>query len=78
MTIQLKSLAHGKSKAALQAALNSTPQGVIFEDPSIFNPRVFRGNTIKPGEHFIVVMDPATRRRFAHVTRKDDGTFKVS
>ena len=78
MTIQLRTPAAGKSKAILQTELNQAPINILFEDPSIFAPRMFRGSQIKPGESFPVVMDPATRQRFASVTRKSDGTFKVS
>lgn len=79
MTIQVAIPAYGKSKATLQAILDSNPKDCKFYDPSLFQGRGhFDGRAIDPGEHFAVVMDPATRRRFATVTRKANGTFKVS
>lgn len=76
MTIQVYS-DHAKSKATLTAALNSNPQAVRFYDPSLFNSRIFRASEMKPGERFPVVMDPQTRRRFAEVERRADGSFRV-
>lgn len=80
MTVQLAShLAHGKSKKVLQEALSRTPGQVRFYDPSIFSGSrgVFTGAAITAGDRFAVVMDPDTRRRFATVVCKADGTFKV-
>lgn len=78
MTIQLGTYAsHGRSKAVLQDALNSTPASVRFEDPSISQSRgTFYGNDIRVGERFPIVMDPPTRRRFAIVVRTERG-FRV-
>ena len=80
VTIQLASTRFGESKVKLQATLNSHPDWVRFDDPSPFNDS--RGNfsavNVKLGEKFAVVMDPATRRRFATVRRLEDGSFKVS
>jgi len=80
MTIQVASTRFASSKATLQAALNSTPDHVRFDDPSIFEGSRghFDASSIKPGEKFPVVMDPQTRRRFATVERKLNGQFKVS
>lgn len=77
MTIQLASTQFGTSKATLQAALNSE-QTVRFHDPSIFpgSRGDFNSSRIEVGEQFAVVMDPATRRRFATVKRTDKG-FRV-
>lgn len=80
MTVSLKSHAlHGKSKAVLAEALKSDATKVIFYDPSIFpgSRGVFEGESMKRGDSFALCMDPATRRRFAKVTRKLDGSFKV-
>ena len=76
MTIQVHNFA--KSKATLQAALTETPDKVRFSDPSPFGVRCFTGAEIKLSESFAVVMDPATRMRFSMVTRRKDGTFKVT
>lgn len=78
MTIQLVTARHGTSRAVLQAALTSGARSVVFEDPSIFNPRTFYGTEIEPGTAFACVLDPATRRRFCTVKRLADGTFKVT
>lgn len=80
MTIQLKSPGVAKSKATLQAALNSNAKAVRFEDPSIFpgSRGIFTGDQIPSGDHFPLVMDPQTRRRFGVVTRRIDGTFKIT
>jgi hypothetical protein len=77
MTIQLASIRHGQSKAALQSALNTMPDRVEFHDPSIMAPRWFVGADMAVGERFPIVMDPATRRRFATVARTDKG-FRVT
>lgn len=69
MTVQVRSVKFAKSKRILQDALNEFPSLIWFEDPSIFNPRVFTGNDMKPGEQMAVVMDPPKRNRFALVTR---------
>ena len=76
MTIQVHNFA--KSKATLQAALTETPDKVTFSDPSPFGVHYFTGATIRVGESFPVVMDPATRMRFAGVARRKDGMFKVT
>ena len=78
MTIQVLSQQYAKSKATLQAALNTTPEKVIFLEPSIFNEHDFNGAMIESGRKFPVVMDHPKRMRFALVSRKADGTFKVS
>lgn len=80
MTIQLCSLEAGKSKKALEAALHKDPQHVPFYDPSIFQGSrgTFIGADIKPGESFPAVMDHPKRMRFATVTRKADGRFKIT
>lgn len=80
MTILLTSaVAHGKSKAVLEDALRRTPALVVFEDPSIFSGsrKNFTGADITAGDHFALVMDPLTRRRFAQVICKVDGSFRV-
>lgn len=76
MTIILTS-PHGKSKAVLQQALNSTPDQVTFDDPSIVAPRAFLGSHIRLGEKFAVVMDHPKRMRFAQVARTAKG-YKVT
>lgn len=75
MTVQVQNF--NKNKGVLQDALNSTPEQVMFYDPSIFNERTFSGKEVQTGEHFPVVMDHPKRMRFATVTRKQDGSFKV-
>lgn len=77
MTIQLTSQHLGKSKAALQEALNRQPTNVEFHDPSIMNPRSFFGSSIRIGEKFACVLDHPKRQRFAQITRTESG-FKVS
>lgn len=80
MTIQLSSTTqHGKSKARLAEGLNETPELVRFVDPSIFpgSRGHFRGTDCRPGESFTVVLDPETRRRFATVICRADGSFQV-
>ena len=78
MTIQIVNPTHGRSKAALQAALNAGPEGVKLDDPWPWGQRTFTAATMRPGQSFPVVMDPATRRRFATITRRKDGSFKVT
>lgn len=75
MTVQVKNF--NKSKEVLQNQLNTDPSQVSFYDPSIFNSRSFTGEDVKKGEHFAVVMDHPRRMRFALVTRRQNGTFKV-
>ena len=80
MTIQVCNSKHGASKAALLAALQSTPALVEFHDPGIFTgPKgpYFTGEAIAPGERFPVVMDHPRSMRFAQVVRKADGSFRV-
>lgn len=79
MTVQIAPpYKYGKSKQVLKDALNGDDCGlVIFYDPSIMNSRYFKGTEIRPGENFAAVLDPQTRRRFAIVGRKADGTFTV-
>ena len=79
MTVQLTSAAFGKSKAALLDGLRRTPALVKFSDPSIFSGSrgQFTGADITAGDSFPVVMDPSTRRRFAKIVCKADGTFRV-
>lgn len=81
MTIQLHTIRHGKSKAALQAELNAMPDRVAFWDPAIINPRFggrpFAADMIQPGESFACVLDPDTRRRFATVARTPSG-FRIT
>lgn len=79
MTIQLTSAAFSKSKAALLDGLRRTPALVKFNDPSIFpgSRGQFTGADVTAGDSFAIVMDPATRRRFAEVVCKADGTFRV-
>ena len=79
MTIQVDSREHQASKDVLRKALNSTPMAVRFYNPSPFNDgqAFLTGDKIAPGSSFPVVMDPLTRRRFAKVTRRADGTFRV-
>lgn len=80
MTIQLYTVRHGKSKAALQAELNAMPERVQFYNPSIMvfpQDAVFTGADMKPGERFACVLDPDTRRRFATVARTVSG-FRVT
>ncbi len=80
MTIQLKSPGVAKSKATLQAALNSNAKAVWFEDPSIFagSRGIFTGDQIPAGDNFAIVMDPQTRMRFSTLLRRIDGTFKIT
>lgn len=79
MTVQIAApFKHGKSKATLQDALNSDLEIVNFREPSPFGDRIFGKDSIKPGESFPVVLDPATRRRFAKVPRTATNIFKVS
>jgi hypothetical protein len=77
VTIQAQTF--NTSKKVLEQALNEAPQHCRFYDPSIFpgSRGQFRGDSIEKGEHFAVVMDHPKRMRFATVTRKPDGTFKV-
>lgn len=80
MTWQLVSPLYGKSKAVLEAALNEAPERVRFTDPAVFGPKgggAFQGNEILPGESGTVVLDPATRRRFARIERTTKGVFRV-
>lgn len=76
MTIQLHTVRHGKSKAALQAALEAMPDRVEFYNPSIMvlpPENHFTGADIKVGERFPCVLDPETRRRFATIERTPQG-----
>lgn len=75
MTIQVQTC--NASKAKLLKALTEQPSAVSFYDPSIVNTRWFNGTDIKPGESFPVVMDHPKRSRFATVTRKESGAFRV-
>lgn len=78
MTIQARTA--NQSKTVLQACLNDKPESVKFHDPGIFVSSKgdwFTGANIPPGDSFLVVMDHPRRSRFAEVTRKTDGTFKV-
>lgn len=79
MTIQVSSTRVARSKATLEAALAADPREVWFYDPSIFQGSrgTFSADEVKPGDRFPVVMDPATRQRFAEIVRKPDGSFKV-
>lgn len=77
MTTQLRTVRHGTSKAVLQENLNTAPAAVIFETPKPWGSDVFTGADIPVPSSFACVLDPATRRRFATVKRKADGTFKV-
>lgn len=79
MTVQIAApYKYGASKKALSDALNGDNTGLVnFYDPSIVNPRYFTGREIRIGERFPIVMDPETRRRFAEIVRKPDGTFRV-
>lgn len=80
MTIQVAIPAYGKSRAALQAILNSNPHDCAFYDPSPFPSSLghFRADTVLPLSQFAVVMDPPTRHRFALVKRLANGSFKVA
>ncbi len=80
MTIQVVNPVFGKSKAALQDALNTTPTAVVFADPSIFagSRGHFTGSDMSVGESFPVVMDPAKRSRFASVKRVTHSAYRVS
>lgn len=77
MTIQLTTLSVARSKRTLLDALKTVPEAVRFYDPSFIRPRSFSGADMVPGERIDVVMDPTTRRRFAIVVRRLDGTFQV-
>ncbi len=77
MTIQVCNPAHGASKAALAKALNEAPSQVQFREPTPFEDKLFYANSVRAGTRFAVVMDPATRRRFATVVRKADGSWGV-
>jgi hypothetical protein len=80
MTIQLTSARYSKSKAVLAAALNDPGTTVYFLDPSMFNESKgeFTGREIAPGASFPIVMDHPRRTRFATLTRRADGTFRVT
>lgn len=80
MTIQVSSTQYSTSKKALQDRLNTEPGTVTFYNPSLFTtlPSNFYGRNIPERSHFPVVMDHPKRNRFATITRKPDGTFKVS
>lgn len=77
MTTQVVSPKHGKSKVALEAALNEDAPSVAFCEPEPLANRYFSGDMVKIHTKFVVVMDPETRKRFALVQRNGDGTFKV-
>jgi hypothetical protein len=72
MTIRLQSPQFGKSKKALEEALNSG-QTVWFDDPSPFGDRAFRASERLVGTKFACVMDPQTRMRFATIERRSGG-----
>jgi len=80
MTIQVLRTIFGKSKKVLQDGLNTRPGKVWFYDPSVLpdSRDTFPCDEMKLGESFPVVMDHPKRTRFAMVTRRADGTFKVS
>lgn len=69
--------AYSGSKAVLEAQLNKDPHLVLFDDPSPFGTREFRGSEIPKNSNLVVVMDPLQRRRFAKVCRGRDDKFKV-
>lgn len=79
MTVQVAIPAYGKSKATLQAILNTNPTDCKLYDPSIFpgSRGHFNASAIQVGESFPVVMDPERRTRFALIKRTAKG-FKVS
>jgi hypothetical protein len=66
----------GKSKAALQKALDNTQGQVVFMDPTPFGNKYYDRNTFPEGKH-AVVMDPMTRRRFCTVSKLSFNKFKV-
>lgn len=77
MTIQLASPEVGKSKATLKAALESNPAAVRFYDPSIMGERHLTGATWAEPAKTPVVLDHPKRMRFAQITKRADGTWKV-
>jgi hypothetical protein len=83
MTARCLSAGAAKSKARLEAALNEDPSAVLFDDPGPWGicPSwglcPFNGADIPTPDSFPVVLDPETRRRFAVVERRRDGTFRV-
>lgn len=77
MTVQVVKAEHGKSKAALLAAVEAGAEKVWFRRPTPWGDEEFSAAGIKPHERFPVVMDPATRRRFAEIERRPDGSFRV-
>ena len=80
MTIQLHSLTYGTSKTTLRDALNADPHRMVcFYDPSIFSGSrgIFAATDMRLGEEFCVVMDPASRRRFAFVKRVREDLWSV-
>ena len=76
MTIQLN-MPPGLSKKALQDKLNAAPGMVTFFDPSIMGERYFTGATWNEPEGTAVVLDHPKRMRFAQITKRADGTWKV-
>ena len=67
-----------RSKKAFREAVAVDPDRVFVSDPSLFDP--ISGSVREVGKvrgHFNVTNHPK-RSWFATVTRKDDGTFKVT
>jgi hypothetical protein len=79
MTVILKTLQHGKSKASLLKALNEEPENVVFEDPSPFRDKIFTAARMKEWGNFSmpVVMDHPKRLRFAQVSITAQGKWSV-
>lgn len=85
MTIQLAVPAQGKSKGTLEALLKADPAKVSFRNPALrqwitdgdFKQPEFKGSDIPLGGSFTCVLDPATRRRFAVITRTSKGEWRV-
>ena len=65
------------SKKALEALANAGGHAFRIKDPSMFAPRDFNVLDMQPGQSEIVTNHPK-RDKFAKITRKADGSFKVS
>ena len=63
------------SKKSLRTAMEAG-EGVLFSDPSIFEPRSYYSLEMPVGTTITCTNHPK-RSWFASVTRKDDGSFSV-
>jgi hypothetical protein len=64
-----------KSKKQLKEAMLESPESVYFRDPSIFNPRSYRGDEIPSGVSFVCTNHPK-RSWFAQII-STGGRIKV-